>query len=185
MASVTRVLADSAVTTAKIAAAAVTSAKLAAGVVGAGGTLVVRDEKADGTDGGTFTSGAMRTRTLNTVATNTISGASLASNQITLPAGTYYIDADAPAYKVDFHLAKLRNVTDSTDTIIGAHAVSGSGDFVTSLSVVRGVFTIAASKAFEIQHQCSTTSSFVGFGEASSFAGYVEVYTQVTIFKLS
>jgi len=184
MASVSRVLADGAVTTAKLAAASVTSTKLAAGVVGAGGVLIVRDEKPDGTAGGTFTSGAMRTRTLNTVATNTISGASLASNQITLPAGTYYIDADAPGYKVDFHIAKLRNVTDSSDTIIGTNCASGSGDYTLSYSSIIGVFTISGSKAFEIQHQCNTTYA-AGFGELSAVPGYVEVYTQVAIFKLS
>jgi len=185
MAQVSRVLADGAVTTAKLAAASVTSTKLAAGVVGAGGVLIVRDEKADGTNGGTFTSGAMRTRDLNTVATNTISGASLATNQITLPAGTYYIDATAPAYLIDYHLAKLRNVTDSTDTIIGTTLTEGSAVAATNFSSIRGVFTIAGTKAFEIQHQCSSTTASVGFGAASSFTGYVEVYTQVAIFKLS
>lgn len=49
-----------------------------------------------GTHGGTFTAGAWRTRDLNTVLTNTISGASLSNNQITLPAGKYYVEASAP-----------------------------------------------------------------------------------------
>lgn len=156
-----------------------------AGLVGNGGMLVVRDEKADGTAGGTFTSGAMRTRDLNTVAINTISGASLASNQITLPAGTYYINATAPAYIVDYHLAKLRNVTSSTDVLIGSSMVTSSTGFTVSASVIQGVFTITGANAFEIQHQCATTGATSGFGNASTFTGYVEVYTQVTIFKMS
>ena len=53
--------------------------------------LHVRDEKAANTPGGTFTASAWQKRDLNTVKTNQISGASLASNQITLPAGTYHV----------------------------------------------------------------------------------------------
>jgi len=51
----------------------------------------VRDEKSNGVAGGNFTNGAWQTRTLNTSMTNEISGASLSSNQITLPSGTYFI----------------------------------------------------------------------------------------------
>src|SRR6266516_1340078 len=40
----------------------------------------VRDEKSAGTVGGTFSSGAWRTRTLNTTKTNEIGSASLSSN---------------------------------------------------------------------------------------------------------
>lgn len=48
---------------------------------------VIQDQKSSGTDGGTFTSGAWRTRTLNTTVLNTIgAGFSLSSNQFTLAA---------------------------------------------------------------------------------------------------
>ena len=65
--------------------------------------LHIQDQKPQGTNGGTFTSGAWRTRDLNTVLTNTITGASLADNQITLPAGKYYVEASAPAYQTFAH----------------------------------------------------------------------------------
>jgi len=48
------------------------------------------------TDGGTSVSGD-NTRTLNTVITNEITGASLSSNQVTLPAGEYWCEIDASA----------------------------------------------------------------------------------------
>ena len=66
-------------------------------VSGAGGgifesqLLHVRDEKASGTDGGTSANGIVD-RDLNTVKVNEITGASLSSNQITLPSGTYYVE---------------------------------------------------------------------------------------------
>ena len=50
-----------------------------------------QDQKASGTAGGDFTSGAWQTRTLNTEVFNTITGSALAANQVTLPAGTYFL----------------------------------------------------------------------------------------------
>jgi hypothetical protein len=151
-----------------------------------GQLLHVRDEKSSGVDGGTFTSGAWRTRTLNTTKTNEITGASLTSNQITLPAGTYWIEASAPGQGVDFHQAKLRNVTDGSDVIIGTTentVIAGAQGANGSRSIVQGRFTIAAEKVFELQHRCSDSTSSVGFGAGSGF-GVVEVYAEVCIWKV-
>jgi hypothetical protein len=150
--------------------------------------LHVRDEKASGTGGGSFTAGAWRTRTLNTVKTNEISGASLSSNRITLPAGTYFIQAMALSERTRKHVLKLYNITDSADTIVGLGAYSedanGSGGTldVEIPAHVTGQFTIASEKVFELQHRC-TISSTTGFGVAASF-GVVEVYADVLIWKL-
>ena len=147
--------------------------------------LNVRDEKASGTTGGNFTSGSWHTRTLNTVKTNEISGASLASNQITLPSGTYYIDASAPAFYVGINKLKLANITDSSDTIIGQVAKSGRDqiDEYSISATLSGRFTIAAQKVFELQHRCSSSDGN-GYGY---FAGYsvVEVYAEAKIWKVA
>ena len=145
--------------------------------------LHVRDEKASGTGGGAFTSGAFRTRTLNTVVTNEISGASLSSNQIILPSGTYFIQALCPAEYVDAHKAKLRNITDSTDTLIGRTARAASTSVNSTISSVIGRFTITAQKTFELQHRSENTYSD-GFGNASSFS-LTEVYADVQIWKVA
>ena len=148
--------------------------------------LHVRDEKSSGTEGGGFTSGSFQTRTLNTVMTNEISGASLSSNQIILPSGTYFINAFAPATFCNRHKAKLRNITDSSDTLIGTSEFSGSGnsDVVSNFSFVIGRFTIASSKTFELQHRCEVTRGTNGFGVSSIFS-VVEVYTNVQIWKVA
>lgn len=143
-----------------------------------------RDEKAASTDGGTFTQAAWRKRTLNTASTNNISGASLASDQITLPAGTYYIDAKAPGNRCGTHKAKLYNTTDAADTIIGTSEVTQTGSNQTTHSYVRGMFTIAAQKVFELQHYCGTTRATDGFGLNCNF-GVVEVYATVCIWKVA
>lgn len=89
--------------------------------------IEMRDEKSAGTDGGSFTSGDWRTRTLNTEHADTGGHASLSSNQITLAAGTYEVEIICPAVGVDSHQAKLRNISDSTDTLVGSTSYCGSG----------------------------------------------------------
>jgi hypothetical protein len=147
--------------------------------------LHVRDEKTANTNGGTFTSGDWRTRTLNTVKTNQITGASLGSDQITLPAGTYDIYALAPGALCQAHKAKLRNVSDSADAILGQSTGAGSsGGKTQTNSVVSGRFTIAAEKVFELQHRCETTRNDDGFGQKSNFS-VIEVYAEVKIWKVA
>ena len=144
--------------------------------------LHIRDEKANDTDGGSCTGGAWNTRTLNTIRTNEITSASLSSNQITLPSGTYFIISYAPAYVCGRHKAKLRNITDSSDTLIGTSEYSiGQAQ---SISFISGRFTIASSKTFEIQHYPTSSISTNGFG-VKTIASVVEVYTNVQIWKVA
>jgi len=145
--------------------------------------LHIQDQQTNGTSGGTFTSGAWRTRTLNTAITNEISGASLSSNQITLPAGTFWIEASAPAVSVQEHKAKLVNISDVSDTILGTSAFASNANTGATCSSVSGRFTIAGAKVFEIQHQGSTTKSTTGFGRPSTFS-VIEVYSDVKIWKV-
>jgi len=142
----------------------------------------LRDEKTSGTDGGTFTSGAWQTRTLNTEAFDTASMVSLSSNQFTLGAGTYFVRAYALVYIVDGHRLKIRNVTDSTDTLIGGSHHAQSNAAVANPAFVSGRFTIAGTKAFELQHRCQTTKATNGFGTNSAF-GVSEVYAEVEIWR--
>ena len=51
--------------------------------------LHVREEQANTTEGGGSTGGTQHVRVLNTVVENQIEGASLATNQVRLTAGTY------------------------------------------------------------------------------------------------
>ena len=150
----------------------------------AGGSLstaVFADEKSSGTSGGTATNGAWRTRDLQTTRGNSISGCSLASNQITLPAGTFYILAAAPANNgVNTHQIRLQNITDSSTAIIGH--VTKSVDFVSTHSTLQGVITIASSKTFELQHRVATTYAGDGFGADTGWG--TNTFSQITIMKV-
>lgn len=157
--------------------------------------LLVRDEKASGTDGGACVATAMptaQTRVLNTVVHNTIAGASLASNQITLPAGTYLIDASAPSSQ-NQHRAFLYNVTDAAITALGTcenvflnATYSGVLGIDTALtrSRVLTVVTLAATKSIELRHFTSEARATTGLGAAIGNAGQNEVYSEVLIRKL-
>ena len=143
----------------------------------------ITDSKNSGTNGGTFTSGAWRTRDLNTIEDDPDSIVTLSSNQFTLGAGTYLIQWSAPVYRVNSHKTQLYDVTGATDLGKGSSEYSNNGDSVQTISVGSDVVTLTANNTFEIQHQCQTTVSGDGFGVAASFAA--EKYTRVTIFKLS
>lgn len=146
------------------------------------GYMLLTDEKAQGTNGGSSVLGT-QTRTLNTVRANTISGASLASNQFTLPAGTYRIRARAPSEQTDNNRIYLTNVTDTTFPIMGSSEQGGTtGELFVSHATLVGRITISAAKVFEIRHYTGLAVANVGLGRMTSVAG-VEVYTEVEIIK--
>jgi hypothetical protein len=142
----------------------------------------VRDEKAQNTAGGSSSSGSFQKRTLNTSLTNEISGASISSDVITLPAGTYYINARVPFYGENQQTkVKLRNTSDSTDTLFGSNSYMGGG-MINDFWVI-GRFTIASSKNFELQYRVSISTANEGLGHQSNFA--TEVYADCQIWKVA
>lgn len=151
--------------------------------------LHVRDVKASGTDGGTFTSGAWRTRDLNTVLTNSIPGASLTANQITLPAGTYDVTALAPHYQngssnATIARARLYSITSDVQLATGPHTrLNGSNAAGQPHSPVIGRFTLTASSVIELQHYTGQTKNTDGFGAAFGM-GESEIYSDVIIRRI-
>lgn len=147
-------------------------------------TVYLKDVKTSGTAGGTFTSGAWQTRTLNTVEGDT-SILSLSANQFTLGPGRYEVEASAPAFFCNKHQAKLRSITNSLDVILGtseqAEAVSTGNDVTRSM--VSAVVVITAPTVFELQHRCTTTRASDGFGLSANF-GVSEVYSILKIKKV-
>ena len=143
---------------------------------------IIADEKSSGTDGGTFTLGAWRTRDLNTEIADPDGIVSISSNQFTLQAGTYLVKASAPAYRVVRHQIKLYNATDSTDIARGTSEQSHISYLTQNRSFLFARFTLSAAKALEIQHYSSHTHATEGFGYAAE-NGLGEQYTVVEIYK--
>ena len=177
---------DDAITADKLSSGAITADALDSGVFTAlQQILIVVDEKPSATSGGTFTSGAWRTRDLNTVRYNTITGASLASNQITLPAGTYKIRVEAPAAETNLHKCILYDITNSTPAIIGRPCKADTDSNASnSISIAEDVVSIEDSTVYEVQHYCAVSKSTYGFGQAYNLS-VVEVYTTVVIQKIA
>ncbi|MCE3234527.1 MAG: hypothetical protein K0Q50_707 [Vampirovibrio sp.] len=144
--------------------------------------IVLRDQKTQNTDGGTFTSGAWRTRDLNTEVQDTGGNCTLSTNQFTLSPGTYQIEASAPGFRVQDHQIRLQNITDGSTTLIGTSAAAENAVNTITRSFIQGQFSITANKTFEIQHQCSATGTTTGFGNAANYT--TEVYTTVVLRKV-
>lgn len=140
--------------------------------------------KASGSDGGDFTSGDWRTRELNSESADTGGICTLSSNQFTLAAGTYYMQASAPAFKVNGHLVRLYNVTDAATIEIGTAEVTAAGNDVQTRSYLNVRFDIGASKALELQHICETTRNSDGLGNGASF-GTNNIFASVELWQLA
>jgi hypothetical protein len=141
----------------------------------------IRNEQPSATDGGTFTSGADRTRVLNTIHVDTQGLAKLASNQVTVPAGVYRVWARCPAYGVDRHQAVLYSVTDSADVSVGSTAFSNASTAQSdSIIIDRVVFTRAT--ILELRHRCQTTIATYGLGVSANF-GRISIYAEIILIK--
>ena len=145
---------------------------------------IFNEQQASNTNGGTFTSGSYLKRTLNTTVVNNITGCSIASSVVTLPAGTYNIVGTAPAYKTNAHRLRLRNTTASTTIALGVNAFNGSGGYATTYAYVNGTVTLTGSTTIELQHQAETTATVNGFGTLCNF-GDSEVYAQIQIARIA
>ena len=142
--------------------------------------LHIQDQKTQGTSGGTFTSGAWRTRDLNTVLTNTITGASLAANQITLPAGKYYVEASAPAWYTGKHRARI--ASGITQLILGFSAFNHTVNITNERAIVVGFFSLSEEGGVHLQQICSDTKGNNGFGVESDLE--TEVYSDIRIWRI-
>jgi hypothetical protein len=139
---------------------------------------IIEDQKASGTNGGTFTSGAWQTRDLNTVVYDRLLILSTFTNQFTISVpGTYEISWSALSYNCAWNQSRLYNVSDSSVVEYGTPLYFNSNLIGPSTGIT--IVTIAAPKTFEIQHQCSSTQATNGFGVAASMG--LEIYTTVVI----
>jgi hypothetical protein len=142
---------------------------------------IFEDRKNQNSAGASITTSTVRT--LNTTVYNRNTMASLASNQFTLPAGTWEIEWDAPVSgdgSSGSHQSFLFNDTDSAVVARGVGHTLVAGDVTLSWGISRGstVVTIDAPKAFEIRH---TKSGSVTLTQGAAANIGQEVYTRVTV----
>ena len=151
-----------------------------------GGYILLQDQKTLGTAGGGATANTWQTRDLTNEVSDTGSACTLSSNQFTLLAGTYRINASAPAYQVAVHRLRLKNVTDTTYPLYGLTAFShGTSPSSQTHSALNGEFTIASSKAFSLEHFTQSTSASTGLGIGAGVGAGTEIYGQVELWKVA
>ena len=153
---------------------------------------IISDTKASNVNGGTFTSGAWRTRDLNTENADPDNIVSISSNQFTLQAGSYLIKFQSTGYHVNRHITRLRDITNSATKGYGILVYSNTSNSTSGISHGMARVTISGATVYEIQHACQTTKSTNGMGlntyidTSGSYTDNTEpnsVYTIVEIYK--
>lgn len=142
------------------------------------------ETQANNTDGGASVATTFTTRVLNTTVVNDITGCSLATNQVTLPSGSYVVTVLSPFRNTNLTKIRLFNVTDSTTTAIGQNTNMDSAGAVGGVATLQAQFTIAASKAFAVQYYCQSAVATFGLGRAVN-ASVNEIYTTIQIQKIA
>ena len=123
---------------------------------------------------------------MNTVLTNTIPGASLADNQITLSAGKYYVETETffHFHNVVGHVSVRLNI--NNEMFISTFSARLNG----SASGSNGIFHFPIKRYIDLSYnklitlQCITdqTQTLYGFGYAVNFT--TEVYSDIRIWRI-
>ena len=146
--------------------------------------MIVHEEQPGNVPAGDSVTG-VNIRALNTVVSNTIAGASLVSNRITLPAGSYFVEASAPGMG-NGHKLYLYNVSDSITSILGTAenslSVTDTANPVWTRSFCKGIITLTAQKAFELRHYFVEPVVYVLGNDQITTQN--AVYSEITIKKV-
>ena len=145
--------------------------------------ILLQDQKAQNTAGGTAASPGWQTHVLNTEVIDTGNNASLSSNQITLAAGTYVASGWMRAYKCAYVGWKLYNISDSGDLTTPVFCFVDTSDDSEYPVPLEGYFTIAAEKTIDAEYQCSTARSDYGLGNPSNLG--TEIYLSLWLTKVA
>lgn len=143
--------------------------------------LIVEEQQANGVGGGSISSAnTWFTRTLNVEVVNTIPGASLASNLITLPKGTYRVTGSAPAFAPSYHKCRIYNVTAgaAVTTALGTSEYAPSNQ---GRSWIDGVIVLTETSTLRLEH-CVSNPYTWGLPAGPDMP---EVYSRLAIQKVS
>ncbi len=149
-------------------------------------SIYVQDQKTQNAAAQTVTNNVWVPRDLTQIVANTIYGASLAANQIILPAGTYICHASAPALCSatgggSGHRIALFDKTHSPNTPL-CPGTSENSTYAVTRSFISGfIFTLTEEAHMEIDH--FATSAFY-FGSPVNQPGQNEVYAEVSFLKI-
>ena len=140
---------------------------------------VLEDQKTAGTDGGTSSTNAWDTRTLNTEVRNVNDVLDLSSNQFT-PEQDGWVEYETIMYDAESGRARLRNITDGTDISV---SLSAHTDTAVN-NVYAGGGAVVAGKTYELQSWERIGTATIGLGYAPyTEHGVSEVYSRVRYWR--
>jgi len=112
-----------------------------------------------------------------------------AGGKVTLPVGTYYVEASAPAFKTGKHICRLvrYNVSNVVqETFYGSSSTSPAAAALVTTTSVKAKITVANSNDYlQLEHYSELTEAVDGLGQAASSGGTYEVYARMLIQRLS
>jgi hypothetical protein len=161
--------------------------------------LFAQDLKSTNTFGQALTANAFTKRNLGITVNNI--GATIVSDVITLPAGTYWvdgwttvganIDVGAGGTTAARFAVRLRNITGGLtllvgqgDNINGSDSGVGGADLMNKQFYFRGVITVAAAQALELQVFVSSLTNVSVDGGRAANTGDSEIYSEVLFLKI-
>jgi hypothetical protein len=177
---------DEFATTAFVKAAIAAAAAGGGGGGGGGlydGLMIVQDQRSSGTDGGRADPNYAK-RTLQTIVENSITGASLASDLITLPAGSYHVSGWGAFYRVDETTMHLKDSSDTTE-YVRASLVRQANSDVSGFCPIDGYFTLGSSTALGLWYDTTGDNGGNDLGIGRSDFDGPEVHCSLTFLKLA
>jgi len=153
--------------------------------------LHIQDRKNAGIDGGTATSGAWRVRDLNTLVSNTITGAGLSvagvTSSFTLPTGVYEIDAYSTYYAVNRVMSRMVSISGDSIEIYGSSTYCNGA--VTDKSILRERISLTQNTSFRLQYRVQSSQGTNGLGvnagDGFANANPFELFSDVKVIQLS
>lgn len=132
--------------------------------------------KGQGVNGGTPSATSWNTRTLD-VESDPDGIVTVASNQFTLPEGEYLIEAWSVVWGVNHHKARIRDVTNSVNALLGLSGYASAE----SLAMVSGRIESDGATVYSLQHYTEAAPGDYALGQAVGQG--TEVYAGIKITK--
>lgn len=149
----------------------------------------VQDQKAYNVDGGGSVADTWTKRVLNTVLYNDIQGASLGTNEVNLPAGTYYVEALGPMRDnigSSFIIALFKDGVKVLQSISGFGRTDAAG--ITNLCA-SGVVTLSTPGVVDIRYYAGVVMPTSGLGVSNNSGSVTDptipsIYSELKIWQL-
>ena len=146
--------------------------------------LHVNETQAPGVKGGSIAAAGLNIRVLNNTVTNTIPGASRTGAQVTLPAGTYEVEARSVSFQTGRARLSLFDVTNNTVKLLGMGSFGSFVDQIQPGQFLIGHLVVTTPSIFEL-HQFFEVDEPSDFGLGVEVNdGDTEIYAELLIWKV-